>query len=164
VFGSPSDVIDALWIGLGVAGIVALGVALWGMRALIEGTRRGRRGVNIALAGFVFLGGFAIQLVVELVRTGDVPENFVLFAIGFVLVILGQAMFARDLRARLGHAWVLPIVAVVGLVFGLGGGENPVHDLGLFVFEGAWVALGIAILRADRRARVHPAEVAPVTA
>jgi hypothetical protein len=25
------------------------------------------------------------------------------------------------------------------------------HDLGLFVFEGAWVALGVALLRAERR-------------
>lgn len=32
----------------------------------------------------------------------------------------------------------------------LAGGENPVDDIGLFVFEGAWVALGLALLRRER--------------
>ena len=161
VFASPSDLADALWVALGVTGIVALGVALWGMRALVAGTRLGRIGLRIALVGFAFLGLFAIQIVVELVRTGEIPGNFILFAIGFVLLLVGQLLFARDLRARLGRAWLLPIVGVVGIVVALTGGENPIHDVGLFIFEGAWVALGVAIVRAERRPRSPAAEAIP---
>ena len=78
-----------------------------------------------------------------------------------MLVLVGQLLFARDLRAKLGRAWLLPIVAVVGIVVALTGGENPIHDVGLFVFEGAWVALGVAILRADRLAPRPSAEAVP---
>ncbi|MDQ5822388.1 MAG: hypothetical protein M3540_13200, partial [Actinomycetota bacterium] len=85
------------------------------------------------------------------IRTGEIPENFILYAIAFLLLLVRQLLFARDQRAALGRGWLLPIVAVVGLVVALGAGDNPVHDLGLFVFEAAWVALGVALLRADSR-------------
>jgi len=147
IFGSPSDLVDGVFVGLWVAGIVALGVALWGLRDLTTGSRVARIGMRFALAGLAFLGLFAIQLVIELIRTGEIPENFILFAIGFLLVLVGQLLFARELRAALGRGWLLPIVAVAGLVVGLGAGDNPVHDVGLIFFEAAWVALGLAVLR-----------------
>jgi hypothetical protein len=84
------------------------------------------------------------------IRTGDIPGNFILFALGFLLLLVGQLLLARDLRHALGMAWVLPLAAVVGLIAALAGGENPIHDIGLFVFEGAWVALGLALLRRER--------------
>jgi hypothetical protein len=46
-----------------------------------------------------------------------------------------------------GLPWTLPIVAVVGLIVALALDVDPIHDIGLFVFEGAWVALGIALIR-----------------
>ena len=151
VFGSPSDLVDGVFVGLWIAGIVALGLALWGLRDLTTGSRMARIGMRLALAGLAFLGLFAIQLVIELIRTGEIPENFVLFAIGFLLVLVGQLLFARDLSAALGRGWLLPIAAVVGLVVALGAGDNPVHDVGLLVFEAAWVALGLVVLRATSR-------------
>jgi hypothetical protein len=30
---------------------------------------------------------------------------------------------------------------------------DPVHDIGLFVFEAAWASLGVTLLRAERRPR-----------
>ena len=156
VFGSPNDFVDGLFVGLWIVGVVALGVALWGLRDLTTGSRIARIGMRLALAGLAFLGLFAIQVVIELIRTGEIPENFILFAIGFLLVLVGQLLFARDLRAALGRGWLLPIVAVVGLVVALGAGDNPVHDVGLFVFEAAWVALGLAVLRATSRSERSP--------
>ena len=103
----------------------------------------------MALAGVAFLGLFSIHLVVELIRTGDIPDNFILFLIGFLLILVGQLLFARALRSSLGWAWVLPIVAVAGLVMALFLNSIGLHDIGLFVFEGAWIGLGIAILRAE---------------
>ena len=150
VFGSPSD-LGGLFVGLWSVGIVALGVALWGLRDLTTPSRIARIGMRLALVGLAFLGLFAIQLVIELIRTGEIPENFILFAIGFLLVLLGQLLFPRDLSAALGRGWLLPIAAVVGLVVALGAGDNPVHDVGLLVFEAAWVALGLVVLRATSR-------------
>jgi hypothetical protein len=147
VFGSPSDFVDGVFVGLWTAGTVALVLALWGLRRVIAGTRPGRIGMRLALTGVVFLGLFAVQLVIELIRTGDVPNNFLLFGIGFLLVLVGQLLFARDLRPALGRAWILPILGVVGLLVGLALDVDPIHDIGLFVFEGAWVALGVALLR-----------------
>ncbi len=151
VFGSPSDLVGGVYVGLWSAGIVALGVALWGLRDFIAGTRLGRIGMRLALVGLGLLGLFAIQVVIELIRTGEIPENFILFALGFLLILVGQLLFARDLRSTLGRAWLLPIAAVAGLVVALTGGENPIHDVGLFAFEAAWVALGVALLRAEHR-------------
>jgi peptidoglycan/LPS O-acetylase OafA/YrhL len=117
----------------------------------VSRTRRGRIGIRRALAGFALLALFAIQLIVEQVRTGDIPDNFILFALGFLLVSVGQLLFAPDLRPTIGRAWALPLVAVAGLLVALTGGDHPIHDVGLFVFEAAWVALGVALLRANRR-------------
>jgi hypothetical protein len=160
VFGSPSDLVDAVFVGLWISGLVALGVALWGLRDMIAGSRIGRIGMRLALAGFGLLGLFSVQLVVELIRTGDIPENFILFALGFLLVLVGQLLFARDLRPTLGRAWLLPIVGVIGLVVGLAVGVDPIHDVGLFVFEGAWIGLGVALLRLEQ----PEADAAPVPA
>lgn len=145
VFGD--DVPDAVYVAFGSAGFAALAVALWGLREVITGTRLGRIGIRVALAGVVFLALFAIQVFVELIRSGDIPDNFVLFGIGFLLILVGQVLFARDLRPSLGRGWVLPIVAVVGLVLALFLDAVGLHDIGLFVFEGAWVGLGVALLR-----------------
>ncbi|HEX7254447.1 MAG TPA: hypothetical protein VF236_00820 [Gaiellaceae bacterium] len=159
VFGSPSRFVDVLFIVLGIGGFVALGVALWGLREVIEGTRLGRIGMRLALVGVGFLGLFAVQLAVEQVRTGDLPDNFALFAIGFLLILVGQLLFARDLRPALAAAWVLPIVAVAGLVMALFLNSVGLHDIGLFVFEGAWVGLGVALLRSRERREPQAAAV-----
>ena len=148
---------EAVFVAFGVAGIVALGLAFWGLRPIVSATRRGRIGIRLALAGFALLALFGVQLVVEEIRTGDVPDNFILFALGFLLVTVGQLLFAGDLKPTIGRAWVLPLVAVAGLVVALTV-TNGVHDIGLFVFEAAWIGLGLALLRAHRRP-AHPAAV-----
>ena len=152
VFGSPSRLVDVLFVVLGGTGLIALGVAVWGLRRLVSGSRRGRVGWWLGIAGTGLLAMFAVQAGVSMVRTGDVPENFVLFLVGFLLLVVGQALFARDLRHHLGWAWILPLVAVVGLIAALTATDalGPTHDIGLFIFEAAWVALGVALLSPER--------------
>jgi hypothetical protein len=140
-----------VFVAFWIAGTVALGVAFWGLRDLVSGRRRGRIGIRLALAGFALLALFAVQLAVEQIRTGDIPDNFILFALGFLLVTVGQLLFARDLAPTIGRAWVLPLVAVAGLLVALTVTADPIHDIGLFVSEAAWVALGVALLRANRQ-------------
>jgi hypothetical protein len=163
VFSSPSDFVGGVFVALWTAGMVALGVALWGLRDLIAGTRMGRLGMRLALVGLGLLALFALQVVVELIRTGDIPENFILFAFGFLLVLVGQLLFARDLRPALGRGWILPIVGVAGLLVALSLNVDPIHDIGLFVFEGSWVGLGVAVLGTEqpREPEAAPALQAP---
>lgn len=164
VFGSPSEFVDVVFILLGVAGFIALAVAFWDLRGLLT-TRAGRIGGRLALAGMVLLGLFSIQVLVEAVRTGDLPDNFVLFALGFLLLLVAHPLIGLGLRAVawFGRAWVLPFIAALGIVVFVTAGDRlgPTHDIGLFVFEGAWVAFGIAVLRARHEpqpgAAVHPA-------
>ena len=60
-------------------------------------------------------------------------------------------LIATGLRDALGRAWILPLVGAAGILVAITLNIDPIHDIGLFVFEGAWVALGIALLRTQQR-------------
>jgi hypothetical protein len=103
VFGSPSDLVGAVFVALFGLGVAALVVAIWRLGGLVSRSKVGRIGWRICVAGVVFLGLFAVQALVAITV------------------------------------------------------EDGVHDIGLFVFEGAWIGLGVALLRADRRGAQDPA-------
>jgi hypothetical protein len=155
-----TDALDAVLVGLIGIGLAAFGVALWGLRTALAGPRRARIGVRLALVGAALLTLFAVQAVVAVLRTGDVPETFVLFGLGFLLATVGQFLFAPALRPVAGAAWPLPIVAALGTIVALVT-AGPVHDLGLVVFEAAWIALGATLLarqgEGERVAGIEPA-------
>ena len=149
--GSEPTVLNVLWPLLGALGVGALVVAIWRLGRLVS-TRIGRIGWRVCVAGTVFLGLFAMQALVTVILTGDIPGNFVLFGLGFLLLFVGHLLIAPGLRDTLGRAWVLPLVGAAGILVAITV-EDGVHDIGLFVFEGAWVALGVALLRAERQRR-----------
>jgi len=144
------NALTPVWVTLGVLGIAALVVAIWGLGGLVS-TSIGRIGWRIAVAGTVLLGLFAVQALITVALTGDIPENFVLFGLGFLLLFVGHLLIATGLRDALGRAWILPLVGATGILVAITLNIDPIHDIGLFVFEGAWVALGIALLRRERR-------------
>jgi hypothetical protein len=147
--GSPSDAVVAVFVALAAGGILALGVAFWGLRTLLSQTRSGRVAAWLGLLGAVALGAFAVQAAVEVARTGDVPENFLLFGLGFLLLFAAHVLLAFPLRrVPIGLGWLLSPVAAAGVVVALAFDVDPVHDIGLFVFEASWVALGVLLLRA----------------
>ena len=41
---------------------------------------------------------------------------------------------------------MLPLIGAAGILVAITVTDG-IHDIGLFVFEGAWVALGVALLR-----------------
>ncbi|HET9874123.1 MAG TPA: hypothetical protein VFP89_16195 [Propionibacteriaceae bacterium] len=149
IFGSPSRAVNVLWVLLAGAGLIALAIAVWGLRPLVRTNRRGRAGWWLATAGAALLILFAVQAAISVTRTGQVPENFVLFLLGFLLLAMGQSLFAANLRRPIGWAWIMPLVAVLGLIVALTATDalGPTHDIGLFLFEAAWVVLGIALMR-----------------
>lgn len=152
VFGSAPD---AAFVAPSVLGVAALVFAIWWLGRLVS-TRVGRLGWRVCMAGVVFLGLFAVQAVVTVALRGNIPENFVLFGLGFLLLFVGHLLIAPGLRNALGRGWVLPLVGAAGIVVAITV-EDGVHDIGLFVFEGAWVALGIALLRAQHRPKTGTA-------
>lgn len=148
VLGDDSRPIFVVLVLCMALSVVGFGVAFLAMRQLLEPSRAGRVGATIGVVGVVFLVAFTIQLGVAAARTGEVPQNFALFAIGFLMVFVAHLVVARPLRAVLGSAWWLSIVAGVALLLALVVTADYIwHDLALFVFEGCWVAMGLVALR-----------------
>lgn len=160
-FGSEPAVLNVLWVSLGAVGFASLVVAIWRLGRLVS-RRIGGIGWRVSVAGVLFLGLFAVQALVTVILTGDIPGNFVLFAIGFLLLFVGHLVIAPGLRDTLGRAWVLPLVGAAGILVAITLDDEPIdliHDIGLFVFEGAWVALGVVLLRTGRQRQPDTASV-----
>lgn len=148
VFGDDSRPIFVLLVTFLAVAIAAFAVAFHGLRGLLRDSRAGRTGAIIGLAGCLFLGAFAVQLAIAAATTGEVPENFLLFAVGFLLVFVAHIVIARPLRQLIGQRWWLSLLAAAALLLALVINEVFIwHDLALFVFEGAWVTLGLLLLR-----------------
>jgi hypothetical protein len=131
----------------------AAGWSRWVLRCgaygrLVGSTRRGRVGVWLALAGVALLGVFIIQVLIQVIRTGEVPQNFVVFALGFLLTLVGHLLFARDLRPHLRKAWVIPLIAAAGAVVCVCDRGRSVSRHWAFRIRGS---LGRAGCRADAR-------------
>jgi hypothetical protein len=143
------NALNPLWVALVALGIAAFVVAIWCLGGLVK-TRTGRIGWRVCVAGVGLLGLFAVQAVITFALTGDIPGDFILFGLGFLLLFVGQILIATGLRGALRRAWILPLVGAAGILVAITLNVDPIHDVGLFVFEGAWVALGIALLRTER--------------
>jgi hypothetical protein len=150
----------AVYLTTWTAGAVALVVALLGLGGARSAAgplpRSGRIGRGIALAGAVLLVAFgAVAVVSALVAGAPAEWSFLLFAVGLLLLLVASVPLALGLRRAggLGGWWVTVLVAGAGALVALGAAEDPWHDLGLFVFFAAWIALGTGLLRtaADRR-------------
>ena len=158
------NALGPLWVALWVLGVAAFVVAIWGLGSLVT-TKTGRIGWRVCVAGVVLVGLFAVQTLITVAFTGDIPENFILFGLGFLLLFVGHVLIATGLRDALGRAWILPLVGAAGILVAITlNGIDPIHDIGLFVFEGAWVALGIVLLRTETTAEAGPCVGSGLTA
>ena len=154
VFGDDSKALLVVLVCFLALAILAFGVAFWGLRTLLVGSRPGRVGAMVGVVGTALLVAFAVQLIVTAARTGEVPENFILFALGFLMILFAHLVLAWPLRRLVGSAWVLSPLAAVALAVGLFVNEDYIwHDVALFVFEASWVALGLVLLRSRVPAR-----------
>jgi hypothetical protein len=145
----------ALYLTAWTAGAAALLVALLGLGGSrsVAGrlSRGGRIGRGIALTGAVLLVAFgALGLLTALVSGAPAEWSFLLFAVGLLLIVVGAVPLALGLRRAggLGGRWVAVLVAGAGGLVALGAAVDPWHDLGLFLFDAAWVAVGLRLLRA----------------
>jgi hypothetical protein len=148
----------ALYLIMWTAGAVALVVAVLGLGGARSAAgplpRSGRIGRGIALAGAVLLVGFGVLGLVTALLAGAPAEwSFLLFAVGLLLMPIAAVPLALGLRRAggLGGWWITVLVAGAGALVALGAAADPWHDLGLFVFFAAWLALGIRLVSRSRR-------------
>lgn len=151
-----------VYIAAYTGGMAMLTAALLGIRRLhrdsgAEIGRTGRVGFRLAIFG----GGanvlFGLVMLGSAVVTGEtLGVAWLLFAVGFLALILGQVMLAIGLRRGrlLGWGWIAPLVgAAAAAVAVTVSAAGPYHDIGLFLFFGSWVLLGAAVLASTRAAR-----------
>lgn len=149
----------ALYLTTWTAGALALVVALLGLGGARSAAgplpRSGRIGRGIAMTGAVLLTAFGVVGLATAVVSGAPAEwSFLLFAVGLLLMLVAAVPLALGLRrAGIGGWWVAVLVAGAGALVALGAAVDPWHDLGLFVFFAAWVALGLHLLVARGRQR-----------
>ena len=130
-------------------GAAALLVAVLGLRSATPsriGTWTSATG-----AGFLLVFGIAV-LASALVTGAPLEASFLVFAVGLLLSAVGAVMIGLGLRrsGAVGGWWIALPVAAAGAVVALVSEAG--HDVGLFVFFGAWTLLGIGILaRGSRR-------------
>jgi len=127
-------------------GAGCLVVALSGLRDATS-SRAGRVGRWISLAGAALFTAFGVVALGTAVLAGEPAEwSFLLFAVGLLLLVVGSVPFALGLRHALPGRWVAVLVAGAGAAVALLVEPDPWHDLGLFAFDGAWIALGLGLL------------------
>ena len=148
----PGFVLYLVTWTLGAAALVVAVLGLSGARSIA-----GKLGRGASLAGAVLLTAFGVVGLGSALIAGSPAEwSFLLFAVGLLLLVVGAIPFGVGLRARLGPWWTAVLVAGAGAAVALLAEADPWHDLGLFVFDAAWVALGMRLL-----ARRTPAAAAP---
>lgn len=111
---------------------------------LPRSSRAARTGRVLTLAGTVLLTAFAVVVLVTGVAGRPLEASFLAFALGLLLAAAGS------LTAGIAARRPLLVVAGVGALVALL--TEQLHDLGLFLFFGAWVVLGLGVLlRRPRR-------------
>ena len=155
-----SPVLFGLYVSVWTLGTAALLVAVLGLRATAGGTRPGRVGGVLCLVGTGLLTAFGlVALGSALVSGAPLEASFLAFAVGLLLVAVGAPLLGAGLRrSRIAGRWwaALPVATAGALVALL---AEPVHDLGMFVFYGSWVALGLGVLRGSRASTAAPVPV-----
>ena len=143
-----------LYLGSYALGMALLVIAIAGLRRLhaAEGAevgRAGRIGFRLAASGAVAHVVFAAVMVVSALATGETVEAvFIVFALGFLALIVGQMLLAVSLRRGgiVGWGWIAPLAGVAAAAIAIATPIDALHDLALFLFFGSWVVLGGIVL------------------
>lgn len=136
-------------------GALALAYALRGLRLLNRHRigRAGSLGLRVATVGAALQVGFAALYFATAAATGDAADSaFFLFALGFLLLIIGclmagVSMMSMQVLRRTGLLLLLTAAAAIVIIVT----PAPVHDVGLFAYDAAWILIGLDQLR-----RRHP--------
>jgi hypothetical protein len=147
--------LTALWaLGMICVAVTVRAVAAQHAAADRPLARAGRIGVRSTIAGCGLQIAFAVAAGVTAALTGKPLEAvFLLFAVGFLALIVGAALLGTALRRsgvlRVARVplWFGAAAALAAIVVPL----DPWHDLALFAFDISWTGLGAVLLRSTRR-------------
>lgn len=113
----------------------------------------GRISTRTSVAGAALLIVFgAVSLTTAPLNGAPAEAGFLLFGLGLLLTVVGNTALAIGVRRAglLPALWLAPLVAAAGAFVAVTVFADPWHDLGLFTFDAAWVALGV-FLRSSAR-------------
>ena len=139
------------YLGAFTIGAGALAAAAHGLRDLLT-SRSGRVGRALTMTGAVLLATCTLLLLATGLATGEPLEAaFGLFLLGFVLLVLGAVPLALGLRrsGAVGPWWTAALGAGTGALIAMTT-QSPLHEVGLFTFDAAWIALGLRLLALSR--------------
>lgn len=168
----PNGEITHLWRFLIYVGALGLGaVALVpALRALDRVYRRrgqiaraGSVGLRLAAAGAALQALFAAVYFGTAAATGDAADAaFLLFALGFLLMIVGSitagvSLIRKGTEPSVGALLLVAAVAAVVLIVT----RYPVHDVALFSFAVTWIAIGSMLVRPVRFASPTRSDTRP---
>ena len=146
--------LTALWaLGMVCVAVTVRAVAAQHAAAGRPLARAVRIGVRSAIVGCWLQVAFAVGAAVTAALSGKPQEAvFLLFALGFLALIVGAVMLGTAVRrtgalsAARVPLWLGAAAALAAIVIPL----DPWHDVALFAFDASWAGLGAVLLR-DRR-------------
>lgn len=149
----------ALLLVLSTVGFGLLTAAVAGLRReSTSRTRPARIGAMMSLVGaglLVLFGG--LVLVTGILSGSPLEASFLAFALGLLLLSIGQVMWGLSLRHRSPAPGVWQVLVVAGaMAFGtIAIPLDPWHDVTLVALFLAWSVIGVLLLR--HRALTRPA-------
>ncbi len=150
----------ALWaLGMTCVAVTVRAVAARHAAADRPLGRAGRIGVRSITVGCGLQVAFAVGAALSAATSGKPLEAvFLLFALGFLALIVGAALLAVAvrrpgvLRGASAALWFGAAAALAAIVIPL----DPWHDVALFAFDASWAGLGAVLLRSARRTVDQP--------
>ncbi len=141
-------------------GALALVLALRGLAIFHRGrgrlTRAGHNGLRVAAAGAALHAVFAAVYFATAAATGDAADAaFFLYAFGFLFLIggsitAGVSMIRTGAQRPLGALLLVAAAAAIITIVT----PAPIHDVGYFLFDAAWVGVGLVLIRPVRSGSV----------
>lgn len=141
----------ALLLAVSTVGFVLLSLAVRGLRvASGRRTRPARVGAGMSLVGAGLLAVFgALVLVTGVVSGSPLEASFLAFALGLLLLSIGQVVWGLSLRRQspAPGVWLMLLTAGVTAFASIAIPLDPWHDVSLVAMFLAWSAIGVLQLR-----------------
>lgn len=157
----------ALLLVVSTVGFGLLVAAVRGLRSeSSRRTRPARVGAMMSLVGAGLLALFGAMVLVTGVVSGSPLEvSFLAFALGLLLLSIGQVLWGLSLRRQspAPGVWQLLVCAGVTAFASIAIPLDPWHEVSLVAMFLAWSAIGVLLLRHQTAGQVAP-EARPATA
>lgn len=141
----------ALLLVVSTVGFVLLSLAVRGLRhESARRTRPARVGATMSLVGAGMLAVFgALVLVTGVVSGSPLEASFLAFALGLLLLSIGQVVWGLSLRRQspAPGVWQMLLVAGVMAFASIAIPLDPWHDVSLVAMFLAWSVIGVLLLR-----------------